>query len=183
MKLEKDAQGDSEARLQENINLLHSTAESWGLTMNLQKCVVLHFRRRFHDDANASYTLNDSAISSVASCNDLGVVIDTELKFHEHCAKIAGKAGGVAHNFLKSTRCRLPDFMVHVWTVHIRPILEYASPLWNSGYSQDLKRLESIQRLWTRNILGLRDQEYGDRLRALDLFSVKGSLLRADRHH
>ena len=70
--------------------------------------------------------------------------------------------------------------MVHILKSHIRPILEYASPIWNSGYVQDLKRLEAVQRLWTRNVVGLRSMEYGDRLKELDLFSVKGRLLRAD---
>ena len=49
------------------------------------------------------------------------------MKFHEHCASVAAKAAGVAHNFLKSTRCRSPDFMIHIRKTHIRPILEYAS--------------------------------------------------------
>ena len=40
--------------------------------------------------------------------------------------------------------------------------------------------MEAVQRHWTRNIIGLRDMEYGVRLQALDLFSVKGRLLRAD---
>ena len=70
--------------------------------------------------------------------------------------------------------------MMHILKVHIRPILEYSSPVWNSGYIQDLKRLEAVQRLWTRNVLGLKDMIYAERLRALDLFSVQGRLLRAD---
>ena len=52
--------------------------------------------------------------------------------------------------------------------------------MWNSGYIQDIKRLEAVQRLWTRHILGLQDKEYGVRLQALNLFSVKGRFLRAD---
>ena len=79
-------------------------------------------------------------------------------------ASIAAKAGGVTHNFLKLTRCRSPDFMIHILKSHIRPILEYASSVWSSGYIQDLKRLEAVQTVGTRNILGLQDKMYGDRL-------------------
>ena len=180
IKLDNDKHNTSEEALQKDIDLLHSTAESWGLSMNLRKCAVIRFRRRFHDFEPGAYTLAGDTIPCVTSCSDLGVIIDNEMKFHEHCASIAAKAGGVAHNFLKSTRCRSPDFMTHILKSHIRPILEYASPIWNSGYVQDLKRLESVQRLWTRNVIGLRNMEYGDRLKELDLFSVKGRLLRAD---
>lgn len=180
MKLDFDDPSTSSKHLQRDIDMLHVTARSWGLTMNLQKCAVLHFRRRFHTHEFAPYTLNGSKIPCVSSYTDLGVIVDDEMKFHEHCMRAAGKAGGVAHNFLKSTRCRSPDFMIHILKSHIRPILEYASPVWNSGYVQDLKRLEAIQRLWTRNVLGLKDVEYGTRLQKLDLYSVKGRLLRAD---
>ena len=70
--------------------------------------------------------------------------------------------------------------MTEVFKSHIRPILEYASPVWNTEYHQDLKRLESVQRLWTRQVLGLENANYGTRLRELNLYSVKGRLLRAD---
>ena len=180
MKLDKVSPLTSAHDLQRDIDLLHTTASSWGLAMNFQKCAVLHFRRKFHTLTPTSYTLNGDMIPCVSSYSDLGVIVDNEMKFHEHCSQAACKAGGVAHNFLKSTRCRSRDFMMHILKVHIRPILEYSSPVWNSGYIQDLKRLEAVQRLWTRNVLGLKDMIYAERLRALDLFSVQGRLLRAD---
>ena len=180
MKLEKESPLASAKQLQDDINSLHHTAVSWGLSMNFKKCAVLSFRRRFHHDIPVAYTLNNNEIPCAYSYSDLGVIVDTDLKFHEHCCSAATKAGGIAHNFLKSTKCRSSEFMTHILKTHIRPVLEYASPVWNSGYVQDVKRLEAVQRLWTRNILGLRDKEYGDRLRKLDLFSVKGRLLRAD---
>lgn len=37
-----------------------------------------------------------------------------------------------------------------------------------------------MQRRWTKHIQGLEDLPYHDRLSALDLFSVRGRLLRAD---
>ncbi|KAF0314297.1 hypothetical protein FJT64_015231 [Amphibalanus amphitrite] len=70
--------------------------------------------------------------------------------------------------------------MLHILRTHIRPVLEYASVVWNTGYIDDLRRLEAVQRLWTRHINGLQNMEYGDRLRQLNLFSVKGRLIRSD---
>ena len=180
MKLDKEDPLLSTKNLQKDIDLLHTTASSWGLAMNVQKCAVLCFRRRYHSQLSTTYTLAGTRIPHVSSYTDLGVVVDDDMKFHEHCILAARKAGGAAHSFLRSTRCRTPDFMLFIWKSHIRPILEYASPVWHSGYIQDLRRLEGIQRLWTRNILGLKDKNYRDRLRALSLYSVKGRLLRAD---
>ena len=62
----------------------------------------------------------------------------------------------------------------------IRPKLEYGSAIWNLGYLGDLRSLERVQRRWTRQIQGLENATYADRLRILNLFSVQGRLLRAD---
>ena len=83
-------------------------------------------------------------------------------------------------SFLKSTVCRSPDFMTFLLTTHIRPILEYCSCLWHTGYITDLRLLEGVQRRWTKHIDGMSMLSYAERLHALQLFSVKGCLLRAD---
>ncbi|XP_043213164.1 uncharacterized protein LOC122377286 [Amphibalanus amphitrite] len=70
--------------------------------------------------------------------------------------------------------------MTHVFVTHIRPIIEYASTVWNTGYIEDVRRLEAVQRLWTRHIKGLEHKTYEERLKVLDLYSIKGRLLRAD---
>ena len=90
------------------------------------------------------------------------------------------KAGGVAHNILRSTLNRDASFMIPLYVTHIRPLLDYASAVWNLGYIGDLKLLESVQRRWTREINGMEGLNYYERLKALNLFSVKGRLLRHD---
>ena len=40
--------------------------------------------------------------------------------------------------------------------------------------------LETVQRRWTRNVEGLSEMDYAARLTQLELFSVKGRLLRAN---
>ena len=58
--------------------------------------------------------------------------------------------------------------------------MEYASSLWNVGYMGDMRLLERVQRRWTREVSGLADLSYGERLKSLDLFSFQGRLLRSD---
>ena len=111
---------------------------------------------------------------------DLGILIDIKLKFHDHIRESARKACGLSQNFLKSTVSRSPEFMVFLWTTHIRPIIEYGSCVWNTGYVTDLSLLEKIQRRWTKQISGLKNLGYSERLRTLNLYSVQGRLLRAD---
>ena len=168
------------ASVQADIHTLSTTALSWGLKMNTKKCAVLRFPRPHGDASSPNYFLSGQQIPSINSHEDLGVLVDNELKFHSHIHSVVHKAGGLAHSFLKSTVCRSPDFMTFLLTTHIRPILEYCSCLWHTGYITDLRLLEGVQRRWTKHIDGMSMLSYAERLHALQLFSVKGRLLRAD---
>lgn len=80
---------------------------------------------------------------------------------------------------LPSTMGRSSEFMLSIFESHIRPLIDYGYFVWNSGYVDDSKVLESIQNLWTRNVmdwrLGLWSQT-----EKVGFVSVKGRLLRAD---
>ena len=70
--------------------------------------------------------------------------------------------------------------MVTLFVSHIRPLLDYCSSVWNMEYVGDLRKLERVQRRWTKEIRGLRDLSYSERLQRLGLYSIKGRLFRAD---
>ena len=70
--------------------------------------------------------------------------------------------------------------MLFLFVTHVRPLIEYASCVWNTGYKDDIRRLERVQRMWTRHVNDLQGLSYGERLRRLDLYSIQGRLLRAD---
>ena len=82
----------------------------------------------FHPVCPPTYILGDCLIPAVSSQTDLGIIVDA-LKFHEHAHSTAQKAGAVTQNLLKSTVCRSPEFVMHLFRVHICPIIEYASEL------------------------------------------------------
>ena len=67
-----------------------------------------------------------------------------------------------------------------IYKTHIRPLIEFGSTVWHTGYLGDLKLLESVQRRWTREIEGLAELSYSERLKDLNLYSVQGRLLQAD---
>ena len=167
--------------LQRNIDILAKTAASWGLQFSPQKCVNLRFQRptvRVFDET--FYTLNEAPISLVSKHRDLGLTVDISLRFHEHARETTNKAGGVVSNLLKATVCREPEFMKKLLITDIRPILDFASPLWNLGYEGDMKQAEAVQRRWTRQINGFENISYKERLIKLELFSLQGRFIRAD---
>ena len=175
-----EAYSDAEAACQADIDKLQDVGSSWGLSMNSSKCVVMRFKRRGISLPPPRYTLNQKLLDVVSTHRDLGVVVDADLKFHSHARETAHKAGGLAQNLMRATVCRSPEFMISLFVTHIRPIIDYCSSVWNSGYIHDTRILEAIQRRWTKQISGLRELEYGQRLKSLMLYSIQGRLLRAD---
>ena len=168
--------------LQRDLDSVSSTARSWNLKLNSDKCVVMRYHRGRLDLSgnHYQYYLNGIKLATVSSHKDLGVVVDQSLRFHEHVQKLVSKASSLASNLLRSTVNRSPEFMVKLFVSHVRPILDYCSCVWNVGYLGDSRRIESVQRRWTACVRGLDGMDYGQRLRTLGLFSLRGRRLRAD---
>ena len=151
--------------------------------MNCDKCVCIRFSRYASEVAPpgpSPYSINNVLISFVQKHSDLGVVVESSLKFHQHILRTAGSCNGIITNLLVSTLCRDPEFMMSIYKSYVRPKLECGCNLWNMGYMEDTRKLERVQRRWTREVFGLTDLSYSERLSRLNLFSVQGRLLRAD---
>ncbi|XP_076060290.1 uncharacterized protein LOC143036611 [Oratosquilla oratoria] len=164
---------------QRNIDTVYRVADSWGLRFNLDKCAVLRCQRGSTDinlGPQHHYIMDTTALSIETAHKDLGITVDCNLKFHTHISKTVKKAAGLANNLLRSTLCRDKDFMITLFKSHIRPLLEFGSTVWNTGYLGDLTLLESTQRRWTKQIIGMAELSYADRLLTLDLYSISVSL-------
>ena len=181
-----DGTGDSNfftEALQADVDHLVSTSSSWGLSLNFDKCAVIRFTPGNSNLPYAGvspYMISGQRVKFVDSHKDLGILVDRSLKFHAHIRQKVGMVSGLTTNLLSCTLNRDADFLMNIFKSHVRPILDYASPLWNLHYVGDVKLLERVQRRWTKAVTGLSDMSYYDRLRRLDLFSYQGRLLRAD---
>ena len=180
----RSSANEADEVIQQDLHRLYDVSSSWNLRLNLDKCVVMRFGSRSNgmsnNGINSGYLLGGSPLKLVYTHKDLGVLVDADLRFHAHIASIVGKATGLLHQLLRGTVCRSMQFMNTLLVSHIRSLLEYCSTVWNVGYLGDARRLESIQRRWTREVEGLSGLEYVDRLKTLDLFSIRGRLLRSD---
>ena len=92
---------------QHDIDQICAVAVSWGLKLNSDKCVVVRFQRgsiNWNDVGPLSvYNINGKPIKTITSHKDLGVTVDTSLKFHTHIRQNVNKAAALSSNFLKST--------------------------------------------------------------------------------
>ena len=170
-------------QLQDALDTVCERSRSWNLKLNPNKCVAMRFgtgSQEVNTGAVGCYTLQNVELRWVNVHRDLGIMVDSKLKFHFHINTVVRKASAVANQILRGTVCRSPDFMVPLFVSHVRPLLDYCSTVWNLGYLGDTRKLEAIQRRWTREVDGMEGLEYEERLKNLGLFSIYGRYLRAD---
>ena len=165
--------------VQDDIDKIFEVSMSWGLTLNADKCTMMRFGRHRNLATTLSYMIGGFNIPRVESARDLGIIVDEELKFHTHARSVSCKASGLSMNILKTTLCRSEEFMKTILITYLRPLIEFSSCVWSSGYICYLM-LEKVQRRWKKRIIGMGDLGYRYRLRRLNLYSVKGRLLRYD---
>ena len=111
--------------------------------------------------ARFPYHVNNVLLDVSGSHSDLGVIVDTSLKFN-YIKRNAHLAGSIATNLLRSTLLRSQSFMLSIFISQVRPKMEYTSCLWHTEYIGDIKVLESVQRRWTRAIEGREEMSYAD---------------------
>ena len=117
-----------------------------------------------HSYDSPLYVINDVALCATDVANDLGVQVDSKLRFSHYYENVVAKAHQRASLILRCFECRDPNVLFRAFITYVRPILEYCSPVWTPVYKTDIKRLESVQRRFTKKLDGLNHMSYEHRL-------------------
>ena len=155
---------------QKQINSLFQWSEMWQLKFHPDKCHILKIGNY---DENTAYTLgsddNLAILKESEEEKDLGVIVDKNLNFASHCDKVVGKAnrmlGILRRNFNHINNTNFN----YLYKGIIRPIIEYAAPVYNPIFQKDVQKIESIQRRATKMVLGMDNKSYELRLKELNL--------------
>ena len=111
---------------------------------------------------------------------DLGVQVEGDLEFKEEVC-IRAKKGNAIMGIIRRTFTYLnEDTFCLLFKSLVRPHLEYASSVWSPYLKQDIARLEAVQRRATKQVPGLRNLPYPERLRHLKLPTLRFRRRRGD---
>ena len=72
------------------------------------------------------------------------------------------------------------DIMIPLFKALVRPTLEYANVVWFPSKRKDINALENVQRRFTKCIEGMKEMQYEERLKLLDLPSLEYRRIRGD---
>ena len=126
------------------------------------------------------YTLMEGDLSHAFALKNLGVWFTSNLKSNLHCNLVVKTAGQRAAMIRRCFLSKDRKTLFWAFCVFVRPILEYASPVWSPHLVKDIDLVESVQRSFTRYLPGLKGKGYSERLKILTADSLELRRLKCD---
>ena len=74
---------------------------------------------------------------------------------------------------LRTFQSRSPELMLTLWKSLVLPILDYCSQLWSPSKIGLIQQIENVQKVFTRKINSHCREDYWDRLRLFNLYSLE----------
>ena len=165
-------------KLQYALDLLTSWAQTWQLTVSVDKCCILNIGRR--KSPAMEFCINSKKLSTNMSCRDLGVVVLNDLKPAAHIGQMVAKGHQRADTILHSFVSRDVALLVRAFIVYVCPIVKYNSVIWSLQTVHDIEEIERVQRRFTKRLPGLKMYSHTTRLNQLKLPSLEFRRLHID---
>ena len=115
-------------------------------------------------------------ISSRSAVCDLGVVISSNLKWHQHVCIIVFKAFMHSHQILNCFNSNNVWILLKAYVTYIRPLLEYNTVIWSPFLKSVISMMESVQKRFTKKICfhcNIFNTSYSHHLNMLNLKSLE----------
>ena len=154
--------GDPTSFLQNVLNIETLETSKDKMTINESKCHVITFNHSSNNIAPQKLTLNGNELTSVDKIKLLGVYITNDLRWRENTTEVCKKVNRKFYMIWKLKEFGFKkEELLTLWKVVLRPIAEYAAPLWHSGLIEgDTKKLEQLQRKAIGLIFGITFIDY-----------------------
>ena len=142
--------------LQMVLNLEATETAKNKMVINEAKCNIITFNFSSKNTEPNNLLLNGNTLKSVDRITLLGVIITDDLQWKENTANICQKVNKKFFILWKLKQFGLKqEELLTAWKVLLRPIAEYAAPLWHSGLTKcDSEKLERLQKRAVGLILG-----------------------------
>ena len=131
--------------LQEDLDSLQRWESDWLMHFHPQKCQTMHITNK-RNIIQSTYTIHNHKLQTTDTAKYLGIHIHSTLNWNTHINKTAQRANTTSA-FLHRNIRTCPRKTKHLaYTTLVRPILEYASIIWDPHTASNINKLETVQR-------------------------------------
>ena len=162
---------------QSDLNKLVEWSEAWQMKFNFSKCKIMHMGR-VHD--RNKYDMGGQELAEIDKEKDLGVLVNSKLSSSEQVIEARKKALRMLGAINRNVSYKSDQVITKLYCAYVRPHLEYCVQAWSPILEKDCWLLERVQKRATKMIRGMENMHYEDRLRLLNMYSLKYRRLRGD---
>ena len=149
-------EGDT-SQIQESVDMVDIWTSQNDMRLNSEKCkeMIIDFSRNYSLTSGIqSVTIGEQVLERVEHANMLGVTISNNLTWSKHVDNIVSKAGKRVYMLYQLKRAGISqNDLVKIYVSSIRPVLEYACPVWSTSLPKYLSdAIEMIQKRVLRSI-------------------------------
>ena len=136
--------------------------------------------KNFRLSPSYNFKLNNIEIDRTKTIIDRGIHFDENVKFISHIHGISKRTNQSANLIHRTFLSNNSHSQIKAYKVYVRPILELNSIIWSPSQLGLSSTVESVQRGFTKRLVGLNTVSYADRLTSLNLQSLEHRRLICD---
>jgi ribonucleases P/MRP protein subunit RPP40 len=158
--------------LQEIVDAVLKWSDKWLLPVAHNKTDLIHFGK---NNPRLKLLVAGNIIYPSSVVRDLGVFVSENLTFDYYLDKITLAAHRRANLIYRSFSRKNVKLLARLFTVYVRPLLEYNSVIWSPSSVKYVNLVENVQRRFTKRICSQVNSSltYPERLKFLNLESFE----------
>ena len=167
--------GEDIAALQRDLVRLEQWSSTWLLKFHPGKCVVLTLGilEKIERPRAFLYEINDTILEHMFEERDLGVYIDSKMKFDVHIEEKIRKANSLLGLIRRSFTCLSKEVLIPLHKSLVRHFLEYGGVLWSALATRaQVRAVEKVQMRALEMIHGMEGKAYEEQLSSLKLTTL-----------
>jgi hypothetical protein len=131
--------------LQNDLDKLALWETKWKMSFHPDKCNVLTISRK-NNTIPTSYKLQGHTLKTVESAKYLGCTFTSDLRWNDHVNNICNKANRTIGFLKRNLNIGSTTVKQNAYKAVVRPLVEYASPVWDPYHQTEIDRIDMVQR-------------------------------------
>ena len=169
-------------QLQIDLNKILDWSSKNGMVINERKCEVIHFGK---NNSHFKYSIGSFNLNSKNLIKDLGILIDSKLKFVEHLHLVRSKCHKLTNLIFKIFKIRNAAFYCKLYKIYVIPNIFYGLPIYLTNTCFCINSIEKIQKYFTRRLYqrcfpNENIPNYIDRIKFFNIPTLESQCLKID---